>query len=547
MLLAARCALLLTCCTAAATAQIAVPDQQIPYGTPVALSVADYPHLADRTHVSLPDFALPDGRLVTLDLAAIRILAPEARLVEVGPAGETPLADPPVALFRGSVRDEPGARVFLAVSDFAVNGFIQTNAAQYLISSGPPQQNHPTLIFDPTTLPPEMRAADPFVCEADRFRLPQQGSAPPAGDLRGLPCRAADLAIDTDFEFRFMLGGAEEALSYAVTLIAAVSEIYKADTNMTFQIVFLRIWDRFDPWDQNNLGDQLTQLQAYWNQNETGINRHAVHLLSGRGLGGGVAILPGACLTGVDYGLSGNLNGSFPYPLQDNDIGNWDPFVVAHELGHNFGNPHTHDIGIDNCAGGDCSGAALGTIMSYCHGCPGGMANIQLHFHPTMLAQETLPFLGSHQCFLWATPPNITQQPANTGACAGSTGFTLTAQSLLDANPILQWNHDGAPIPGADGLSYTVDVAEVSDAGTYELVITNDCGSVTSTPAVVTICVGNAADVNGDCLVDLSDLAEVLAHFGQTGASPSEGDINGDGIVDLSDLAQILADFGAGC
>jgi hypothetical protein len=50
-------------------------------------------------------------------------------------------------------------------------------------------------------------------------------------------------------------------------------------------------------------------------------------------------------------------------------------------------------------------------------------------------------------------------------------------------------------------------------------------------------------DLNGDGIVDLSDLATLLAHFGAPGGA-ADGDINGDGLVDLSDLALLLANFG---
>jgi hypothetical protein len=53
-------------------------------------------------------------------------------------------------------------------------------------------------------------------------------------------------------------------------------------------------------------------------------------------------------------------------------------------------------------------------------------------------------------------------------------------------------------------------------------------------------------DVNGSGVVDLSDLATLLAHFGGPGGA-ADGDIDGNGIVDLSDLALLLANFGVTC
>jgi hypothetical protein len=117
---------------------------------------------------------------------------------------------------------------------------------------------------------------------------------------------------------------------------------------------------------------------------------------------GGIAWLNAVCST-TGYGVSAYLNGSFPYPLQDHHSGNWDVVVVSHELGHNFGAIHTHSYSppIDNCGNGNCQGAANGTIMSYCHTCPGGIANIELIFHP-LLVIDMLNFLDGAGCDLEA-------------------------------------------------------------------------------------------------------------------------------------------------
>lgn len=54
-------------------------------------------------------------------------------------------------------------------------------------------------------------------------------------------------------------------------------------------------------------------------------------------------------------------------------------------------------------------------------------------------------------------------------------------------------------------------------------------------------------DLNGDSVVDLADLATLLAHFGAGAAAPSDGDLDGDQDVDLSDLARMLSAFGSSC
>ena len=57
-----------------------------------------------------------------------------------------------------------------------------------------------------------------------------------------------------------------------------------------------------------------------------------------------------------------------------------------------------------------------------------------------------------------------------------------------------------------------------------------------------------SGDTNGDGVVDLSDLAELLGNYGTTsGATFSEGDFDGDGDVDLSDLAALLGVYGTHC
>ena len=51
-------------------------------------------------------------------------------------------------------------------------------------------------------------------------------------------------------------------------------------------------------------------------------------------------------------------------------------------------------------------------------------------------------------------------------------------------------------------------------------------------------------DANHDGKVDINDLTIVLAHYGQTGTTWSQGEFTGDGTVDINDLTIVLAHYG---
>ncbi len=54
-------------------------------------------------------------------------------------------------------------------------------------------------------------------------------------------------------------------------------------------------------------------------------------------------------------------------------------------------------------------------------------------------------------------------------------------------------------------------------------------------------------DVNGDAVVDLSDLGIVLANWARSDATREDGDLDGDMDVDLSDLGVVLSEFLSPC
>jgi hypothetical protein len=80
--------------------------------------------------------------------------------------------------------------------------------------------------------------------------------------------------------------------------------------------------------------------------------------------------------------------------------------------------------------------------------------------------------------------PVITSQPSGASlALAGTTTLSVTATGAIS----YQWRKNGTNISGAITSSYNIASAIVGDAGAYTVVVTNACGSVTSSTANITV------------------------------------------------------------
>ncbi|MBI5768497.1 MAG: immunoglobulin domain-containing protein [Verrucomicrobia bacterium] len=84
------------------------------------------------------------------------------------------------------------------------------------------------------------------------------------------------------------------------------------------------------------------------------------------------------------------------------------------------------------------------------------------------------------------TPPTIAGQPMNaTQVAGGNVSF-----SVLSYGPppfTIQWRKSGVAIAGATNATLLFSSVKSTDAGTYDVVITNSAGSVTSSSAVLTV------------------------------------------------------------
>lgn len=395
-------------------------------GLRIALDPAALDAIASERAVTLVDVALPQGAVVDLVLERVLVAADGARIVLDGaPLSGVRLEDG-LSLWEGRVDGVDGSEVFLALSASGSRGWIRTDDSLVHLVARPdaalgwsaPEQR---LVSEARLR--ELVVAGAWSCGLDAIEQPfaeraaskAAGAVPGAaeGGLGFLPILEAEIAIETDTALFELFGDLDAVRTYMVTLFGAVSARYKEQLGIVLTVPYLGLWSGPDPWTSPDVGassvDMLFEFTFAWNAGDAPERADAYHFVSGADLGGGVAFLNTVCNQDYGFAVSGNLAGLTPFPVEPGPL-NWDFVVVAHELGHNFGTPHTHDYcpPLDQCSPffGPCQTEQVcvteGTLMGYCHLCPGGMENVTTYFHPVVqqtireyaLQQGLTPFTG---------------------------------------------------------------------------------------------------------------------------------------------------------
>ena len=331
-----------------------------------------------------------DG-VVALDVRRVVLrLAPGAMHVDGRPVPGW--RDDSLSLWSGRVLGEDDSQVFLAFCDHGCRGWYgRPGALNHLLAKPGPNgdwSRASVLLVDDRTAP----SAPPLGCQVLTPPGPPPPVPPPAPQTSSgpLPYYDAPIAFETDYEFYALFNDIAAAQAYALAQIGSVSDRYREQNGVIFTLPYVGFWTtNTDPWTSNDCSGRLTQFRTTWRNGGAPVTAPLYHLISGVPVSGcgGVAYLNVICNQAFGFGMSAHINGRLTFPPVQGPL-TWDYFVLAHELGHQFGTPHTHDYNpqIDNCAGGDCSVVPNGTIMSYCHTCAGGMNNINLTFHSRVAA-----------------------------------------------------------------------------------------------------------------------------------------------------------------
>jgi hypothetical protein len=487
--------------------------------------------MATKTDATVHVADWPVGPDERADVALTRreVYAPGAKVIVVDGRGPREIPKSRLAFFSGAAENDSDIRVFAAVDPAtgSVNGFIQTRDA---LNELHPLSEVPSLaklakaagLGRHLVAPAEVFRAErgesaDFTCGQDgaplsfleeRDRVQQMAADASNSDsifasaITSL--HTATVAVDTDNELMNLkfANNTTNATNYIASLIASMTVVYERDAlvRLLQGTTVLRVSTTPDPYNDTSSGNaSVSKLQEFsnvWNTTYASVPRAVAMMLSGKQSGGGASGIAWVnTLCNKYYGTSFSqvfVSGTTP--------SSGDVLVVAHEIGHNFGSPHTHCYAtpIDNCfntesgcfAGTKSCPASqtingvtsvTGTLMSYCHLSGLSGCTSKTVFHPRTISEKLAPAIqaatqGTLACiFPLGNPtpaPAVAAVSPASGSTAGGTAISITGTGFLSGATVTVGGTAATSVVFVNSTRITA-VAPVHAAGKVSVVVTN--------------------------------------------------------------------------
>lgn len=358
------------------------------------------------------DWPVAPGVHREVELTRFEVYAPDARVVKIEGRRVVELPRSRLAFFHGRLADDEETRLIVTVDPETrtLEGLAVTaEGMRELRPSRAKGTAGSYVVAASEALTPDGEEPS-WSCGQESHAATFDGIGSLSSPLEATTAKAitslhtATIAVDTDNELmsaKFQ-NNTTAATNYIANLIARMNIMYERDllVRLVQGLTILRPSTTADPYTAGTSTiDGLNQFTSHWSGGCfgacAGVSRALSMMLSGKASSAnsaaGVAWVGSLCSTSYGY----SFTQVFKF-AQDTSAS--DARIVGHELGHNFGSPHTHcySPAIDGCYNGEsgcysgsttCPAPATyngvtnvtGTVMSYCHlnGC--GAKEV---FHP---------------------------------------------------------------------------------------------------------------------------------------------------------------------
>jgi Concanavalin A-like lectin/glucanases superfamily/Metallo-peptidase family M12/Ig-like domain CHU_C associated len=338
----------------------------------------------EKTQPKFLEFSMPisEDKTMVLELIPMDIFGDKYKVMN---AQNQAVKVQKGVFYKGIVKGDDNSVVSLSLSNGELSGIISNDNGNYILGKIKNASNY-VFYNDHELL--EKSKFDCAVEETIEHNIEQTRQLALTETLVCSP-RPVQIYFEADNSI-FVAQGSNmtTATNFVNALFAQVAVLY-ANEGIAIQISQLKIWDTADPYiSAGGFYATHQMLNLFVAQVGTTFTGDLAHLISARVLGGGVAdSFESLCNKGA--AISANITST----VVNVPVYSWNVLVVTHELGHNFGSPHTHSCfwpggAIDNCEfteGGCWSGPAPvngGTIMSYCHQVKGVGTNFANGFGP---------------------------------------------------------------------------------------------------------------------------------------------------------------------
>jgi len=409
--------------------------------------------------------------------------------VDISPKGFTLLTgsgrvyenDKSIVHYRGIIENDAQSIVAVSFSSNDVMGMIANADGNYVLGKVEKNSEELYIIYNDR----ELTVPFQFNCGTNTAPAIPQGYNHRNSPPQTLSTNCVDWYWETDYDIYLGKGSSVSNVnSYLQGIFNEVSTLY-ANDGMSITLLTVFIWDTTDPYTGPSTSNFLSQFGSY----RTSFNGDLATLMGYVG-SGGVAWVNGICASTSHRMSYCDINSSFnTVPTYS-----WTIEVVAHEEGHLFGSPHTHDCAwngnntkIDAC--GDDAGYPSGscpltnpvlppgggTIMSYCH-----LTSVGINFNLGFGPQPQALMLDNEETSSCLSACSGCNPPAQPGSVSGSaTVCQGSSQTYLISTVAGATSYTWTLPSGWTGSSTSPSITTTagSAGGSITVKANNACGS----------------------------------------------------------------------